>query len=64
MTHPDIVKNSSIGGRTCCVRTETGQGAAFTMDVDRKRYLVGIVACVQRFGSGRLRWSNISGLCR
>ena len=40
MVHSDDVKNSSIVGRTFCVRTEAGQGTAFTMDVDGKRYLI------------------------
>ena len=43
MTRSDIVKNSSIGGRTFCIRTEAGQGTAFTMDVNGKRYQMGIV---------------------
>ena len=43
MRYPNIVENSSIGGRTFCVHTEAGQGTAFTMHVDAKGYLTGIV---------------------
>ena len=43
MRHPDIVENSSNGGRTFCVRTEAGQGTTFTMHVDANGYLTGIV---------------------
>ena len=40
MVHSDDIRNSSIVGRTFCIRTEAGQGTAFTMDVDGKRYLI------------------------
>lgn len=40
MIRSDIVNCSSIGGRTFCIRTEEGQGTAFTIDVDGKRYLI------------------------
>lgn len=39
-TQPDSIKNSSIGGRTFCVRTPEAQGTAFTMDIDGRRYLI------------------------
>lgn len=39
-TQPDSVRKLSIGNRTYCVHTPMYQGTAFTMDVDRKRYLI------------------------
>ena len=62
MVHSDDVKNSSIGARTFCVHTETGQGTAFTMDVDGRRYLITAQHVIGPNSIGSISIESKSGL--
>jgi len=61
MVHSDDVKNSSIVGRTFCVRTEAVQGTAFTMDVDGKRYLITAQHVIGTNSTGSISIESTSG---